>query len=171
MKNLRSGENSAVEAQQFVINVQCHMTDIRSGELDVSAFLLSGNEKVRSDQDFIFYNQPSSKDGCITLTATDNDQQTFNVKLDKVADDVQKIVFVITSPVAFSAASKLLVTLDTHMQYQPDTSSMEEKSLKLVELYRRNNQWKFRAIGQGFKGGLAPLATAYGVDIDDCTVP
>jgi stress response protein SCP2 len=53
------------------------------------------------------------------------------------------------------------------LSFQPETQKMTEKSLILGELYLHNQDWKFRALGMGFQGGLAPLATSYGVDIDD----
>lgn len=167
MKNLTSGQNSFVEDANIKITVHCSINVEQQSELDVSAFLLKSDGKVRSDSDFIFYNQPQAKDKSIALLSQDDENQYFTVDLGKIPPDIQKIAFVITSPAAFLLAKALSIEIENTMAFHPDTKTMQEKSLILAELYRYKDAWKFRALGHGFQGGLAPLATGYGVDIGD----
>jgi len=166
VKQLRSGENSQVDGYTIKVMTHCSIGIDRASELDVSAFLLTANGVVRSDSDFIFYNQPQAKEKSIALVSQDSENQYFTVDLNKVPSEIHKIAFVITIPVAFSSASALSIGIENVMEFHPDTKKMQEKSLILAELYRHKGAWKFRALGQGFKGGLAPLATGYGVDIE-----
>ena len=112
MKTLSSGINSPLECANIKIKIHCSMSIAQQGALDVSAFLLSSNGKVRSDNDFIFYNQPQAKDKSITLVPQNNETQFFNVDLNSVHSDIQKISFVITSPVAFLSASALSIEVE-----------------------------------------------------------
>ncbi|VAW87216.1 hypothetical protein MNBD_GAMMA16-1099 [hydrothermal vent metagenome] len=167
MKNLRSGENSPVDGHLIKVMTHCTINTGQASELDVSAFLLTAEGVVRSDSDFIFYNQPQAKGGGIKLVSEDNESQYFTVDLNVIPAEIQKIAFVMTIPVAFSSAFALSIKIENAMEFHPDRKNMQEKSLILAELYRHKGAWKFRALGQGFKGGLAPLATGYGVEIDD----
>jgi len=69
--------------------------------------------------------------------------------------------------VGFSCAKQLSIGIKDILSFKPETKQMKEKSLVLGELYVHNDNWKFRALGMGFQGGLSPLATNYGVKIDN----
>lgn len=167
MIELTQGANSVIENTTIDVSVQCSLTSGSSNELDVSAFMLNASGKVPQDENFIFYNQPTSPDGAITLNCQQPENQIFSINLSNVAPDIQKIAIVITGPQAFSQAQQLRIDVRNELFYQPVKDRLEEKSLILAEIYRHNNNWKFRAVGQGYKGGLAPLATGYGVDLSD----
>ena len=167
MKNLISGENSPVKGVNIKVTTHCLINRDQTTDLDVSAFLLKADGKVRSDSDFIFYNQPQAKGNSIKLVSPDNETQYFTIDLSIIPQEIQKIAFVITSPLAFMAATTLSIEIENTMIFHLDTKNMQEKSLILAELYRYQGSWKFRALGHGFQGGLAPLATLYGVDISD----
>jgi stress response protein SCP2 len=167
VKNLSSGENSIVEIESFRVTITCSLATNPPSTLAASAFLLSQDGKVRDDNDFIFYNQPKSLDDALILFSQNDGKQCFDIDLKRINSDVQKIAFVITSSVALMTASALSIEIESMMAFSPDTTVMHEKSLILAELYRNKGAWKFRAIGQGFKGGLAPVAEGYGVDISD----
>jgi tellurium resistance protein TerD len=158
-------------------------TDGAAFDLDANAFLLGSNDKVRLDTDFIFYNNKKSADGSVTHTGDnttgegDGDDETLIVDLEKVPADVQKIVFAVTIHQAaergqnFGQVSNAFIRVVNNSdskevaRYDLSEDSSTETAIIFGELYRNNAEWKFRAVGQGFKGGLGPLATSFGVNI------
>lgn len=168
MNQLRSGGNIPLTSPCVELTVRWSAASIPSDQIGLSAFLLNDSGKVRSDNDFIFYNQPSAADGSVRLSGLAG-QQCFCVDLDKVAADICKIAFaiVIHTDADFSACQSLQLTLEGLAEFLPETQNMKEKALILGQLYRHQGNWKFRALGQGFQGGLAPLATSFGVHVDD----
>jgi stress response protein SCP2 len=147
-------------------------------EVDSSAFLLGSDGKVRSDADFVFYNQPRSSDGSVQTQASRGGKQRFSVDLGKIAAAVERIAFVATihgesgKHAGFGQAQQAELTLEGDggtvlARFKPSTSGMTEAALILGELYRRGGEWKLRAVGQGFNGGLGPLATSFGVDVGE----
>ncbi|EIC23005.1 TIGR00266 family protein [Thiorhodovibrio frisius] len=148
-------------------------------DADPSAFLLGQDERVGGDEDFVFYNNPRSSCGSLQLSQGQApDRQGFQIRLGTVPARVHKIAFCLTlfGRVSLAAASSLHIrVLDPEGQelasFRPPTSQMRDAASILGEVYRRNNQWKFRAVGQGFAGGLGPLARNFGVDIADDDPP
>lgn len=156
-------------------------TDGNDFDLDASAFLLGANGKVRGDADFIFYNNLQSADGSV-IHAGDNrtgegdgDDEALNVKLDSVPADVEKIVFVVTIHDAqmrrqnfgqVSGAFIRLVNDDTQQEvarYDLTEDASTETAMLFGELYRHGGEWKFRAVGQGYAGGLSSVCAQYGI--------
>jgi tellurium resistance protein TerD len=158
-------------------------TDGAAFDLDAIAFLLGSNDKVRLDTDFIFYNNKKSAEGSVTHTGDnttgegEGDDETLIVNLEKVPADVQKIVFAVTIHQAaerrqnFGQVSNAFIRVVNNgdskevARYDLSEDSSTETAIIFGELYRNNAEWKFRAVGQGFKGGLGPLATSFGVNI------
>lgn len=141
--------------------------------LDPSVFLLTERDKVRNDEDFIFYNQPVSKDGSIKLQ-NHADGATFQVNLSQLDSSIQKIAFtlVIDGNDTLASLSKLTLTIVNQLTFDVSLDNRTEKSLIIGQCYRHNGSWKFRALGLGFNGGLRPLAEGYGVDVaDDAATP
>ena len=143
-------------------------------EADASAFILRQGDKVGGDADFVFYNNPRSACGSLQLRqGAGPERQLFRIQLDQLPSDVLKIAFCLTlSDGTFAQARGIEIrVLDAArnelMRFSPPTMGMCEAALILGEVYRRNDQWKFRAVGQGFAGGLGPLATHFGVDISE----
>ncbi|MDC9594039.1 TerD family protein [Xenorhabdus sp. IM139775] len=157
-------------------------TDGQDFDLDASAFLLTANGKVRSDADFIFYNNLKSADGSIMHTGDnrtgegDGDDESLKIKLDQVPADVEKVVFVVTIHDAqtrsqsfgqVSGAFIRLVNDDTQVEvarYDLTEDASTETAMLFGELYRHNAEWKFRAVGQGYAGGLASVCAQYGIN-------
>ncbi|MDE1465708.1 VWA domain-containing protein [Spartinivicinus poritis] len=166
MIELQSGGNLKIDCSQINISITWDHPSVSKDDIDTSAFLLNEQGKVRSDGDFIFYNQPTSVDNCIKLS-TGTNKQSYTVDLDNIPADVHKIAFaiVIHSNGNFGSATSIRLNLEGTAHYQPSTQGMEEKALIMGQLYRHQGNWKFKALGQGYNGGLAPLATGYGVDI------
>lgn len=158
-------------------------TDGAAFDLDASVFLVGEDGKVRSDNDFIFYGKKTTDDGSVEHTGDnltgegDGDDETINVDLEKIAADVKKLVFAVTihdfeaRKQTFGQVSNSyirVVNSDSKVEvarYDLSEDASSETAMIFGELYRHGEEWKFKAIGQGFTGGLAPLAKAHGVNI------
>jgi len=159
------------------------VTDGSAFDLDASAFLLNDGGKVRSDADFIFYNNKSGAGGAVThlgdnLTGEGGgDDEQISIALDKVPEDVKKVVMSVTIHDAearnqnfgmVSNAFMRVVNGNTNQEiarYDLSEDYSTETAMIFGEIYRHNAEWKFKAIGQGFAGGLGPLASSMGVNI------
>jgi tellurium resistance protein TerD len=158
-------------------------TDGAGFDLDASAFLLKADGKVRSDADMVFYNNLKSvcasviHSGDNRTGAGDGDDESLVIELDKVPADVEKITVCVTIHEAearkqnFGMVSKSYVRCvnangDTEIaRYDLSEDGSTETAMIFGEIYRNNGDWKFRAVGQGFKGGLGPLASSFGVSV------
>ncbi|GIJ44829.1 hypothetical protein Val02_17150 [Virgisporangium aliadipatigenens] len=142
-------------------------------DVDVSALLLGENHRVRSDDDFVFYNQPAHDSGAVKLTTAD----TVIVDTRAVPDDVQRVMIGGSADGGpFSAVPGL------HLRILDDSNGAElarfditdattETAFLFGEVYRRGDQWKLRAVGQGFDNGLHGLATTHGVGVEEDETP
>ncbi|GAA0347570.1 MAG: TerD family protein [Morganella sp. (in: enterobacteria)] len=157
-------------------------TDGQDFDLDASAFLLTATGKVRGDADFIFYNNLRSTDGSVSHTGDnrtgqgDGDDESLIIKLDMIPAEIDKIVFVVTIHDAtarrqsfgqVSGAFIRLVNDDTNTEvarYDLTEDASTETAMLFGELYRHNSEWKFRAVGQGYAGGLASVCAEYGIN-------
>ena len=158
-------------------------TDGAGFDLDGAVFLLNTTGKVRSDADFIFYNNLKSADGSIVhsgdnLTgAGEGDDETVTIDLSSVPADIDKIVVGVTIHEAetrgqnFGMVSKAFIRCinadgGTEIaRYDLSEDGSTEAAMVFGEVYRNGTDWKFRAIGQGFQGGLGPLAKSFGVAV------
>jgi len=152
-------------------------------DLDASAFLLKEGDKVRSDTDFIFYNQLKSPDGSVEHTGDnltgegEGDDEQIKVDLSRVPQDVQKISVAVTIHDAdtrrqnFGMVSNAFIRVVNEAnngelaRYDLSEDASTETAMIFGELYRHGQEWKFRAVGQGYNGGLGPLARNFGVNI------
>ena len=157
-------------------------TDGADFDLDASAFLLNESGKVRGDQDFIFYNNAKSSDGAVEHLGDnrtgegEGDDEVVSVNLEGVPGDVQKVVVAVTIHEAetrkqnfgmVQSAFIRVVNADNNNEiarYDLSEDASTEAAMVFGEVYRHNGEWKFRAVGQGFNGGLGPLASSYGVN-------
>lgn len=158
-------------------------TDGQAFDLDAIAFLVNESGKVRADADFIFFNNLKSSDGSVEHTGDnrtgegDGDDEVIKVDLSKVPADVSKVVFcaVIYDGQARNqnfgqVANAYIRIVNTQggaevARYDLSEDSSTETAMIFGELYKNNGEWKFRAVGQGFAGGLGPLAASYGVAV------
>ncbi|HFH4315015.1 TerD family protein [Pseudomonas aeruginosa] len=159
-------------------------TDGTQFDLDASAFLLNATGKVRGDADFIFYNQLKSPDGSVEHTgdnrdgAGDGDDEAIKVDLSRVPADVDKIAFTVTIHDAdsrrqnFGQVSNSFIRIVNEangseiVRYDLAEDASTETAMIFAELYRHNSEWKFRAVGQGYAGGLKALANGYGLTVN-----
>lgn len=158
-------------------------TDGAAFDLDASLFLLGANDKVRGQHDFIFYNQPTSADGSVEHTGDnrtgegDGDDESIKIDLTRVAADVQKIIVTVTIHDADARRQNFGQVQNAFVRVLNDKSQNEivrfdlnedysiETAMIFAELYRHNGEWKFRAVGQGFSGGLKAMCDQYGIQI------
>jgi DNA polymerase III subunit epsilon len=141
-------------------------------EVDVVAFALTVDDRVAADEDFVFYNQPSSPDGAVRLTVDGSCEQGVDVDLEALPDEVSRIrvAAAIDGDATFGAVGAIRMSLTdaetgTEMASATLDAATEERTLVLADLYRRNGAWRFRAVGQGYEHDLARLATDLGVQV------
>ncbi|WP_445345624.1 TerD family protein [Acinetobacter bohemicus] len=158
-------------------------TDGVDFDLDASAFLLATNDKVRGETDFIFYNQTRSPEGSVEHTgdnrtgAGDGDDEAVKIDLAKVPAEVQKIAITVTIHDAESRGQNFGQVQNAFIRVVNDQTNVEivrfdlnedystETAMIFGELYRHNGEWKFRAVGQGYNGGLSAMCRQYGISI------
>ena len=159
------------------------VTDGQDFDLDAVGFILNDSGKVRSNADFIFYNQPEGANGGIKHLGDnrtgegEGDDEQLVVDLTKISSDIAKITFCVTIHEAesknqsFGMVENAFIRLvnnvdDTEIaRYDLSEDASMETAMVFAELYRRHGEWKFKAIGQGFSGGLGPLAQKFGVNL------
>ncbi|MDO8330717.1 MAG: TerD family protein [Fluviicoccus sp.] len=158
-------------------------TDGDKFDLDAIAFLLNTGGKVGKDADFIFFNNKASACGSVTHTGDnttgegDGDDEQLVVDLSKIPADVDKVTFCVTIHQAdqrrqnFGQVSNAFIRIVNNgnnqevARYDLSEDGSTEAAMIFGELYRNGADWKFRAVGQGFKGGLGPLAASFGVNV------
>jgi tellurium resistance protein TerD len=158
-------------------------TDGAAFDLDASAFLTKEDGKVRSDSDFIFYNNAKSSDGSVEHTGDnttgegEGDDEQVKVNLSGVPGDITKIVVTVTIHDAEarrqnfgmvqSAFIRVVNAADNAeiVRYDLSEDFSVETAMIFGEVYRHGSEWKFRAVGQGFAGGLGALARNFGVNV------
>lgn len=164
MTAMTPGSNLPLTATRVAVDVTSPT------RLDVSGLLLGSEGKVRSDADFVFYNQPSGQG----VTHSSGAADTITVDTAAVPADVEKVVvtasldasggtFAGTEPTATvrDAASGAVLATFTPPQLGAETA------LVVVEVYRRGGAWKVRAVGQGYANGLGGIAADFGVDVEE----
>ncbi|MFJ5213265.1 TerD family protein [Streptomyces sp. NPDC088354] len=147
------------------------------GDADVSVLLLDENGKVRSDADFYFYNNPAAVDGSVQLfdksPAAAGNEDRIGLDLTAIAPGVERVVVAASryGGANFGELDDLRLTLSDQAGEPLLAFAIEdagaESAFIFAELYRRGEEWKFRAVGQGYESGLAGLAVDFGIDIDD----
>ena len=152
-------------------------------ELDAAAFLLGANGKVSSDSDFVFYNNTKHSSGSVQhmgdnrTGAGEGDDEVIRVDLAAVPASVEKIDFTVTIHEAeerrqnFGQVSNAFIRIvddvkgEELIRYDLGEDFSIETAVVVGELYRQAGEWKFNAIGSGFKGGLRALCQNYGVNV------
>ncbi|MGW7219467.1 stress response protein [Streptomyces sp. SID9913] len=145
-------------------------------DVDASALLLTDTGRVRDDGDFVFYNQPRHSSDAVThrgkLAAAGGSTDTLEVDLRGLEPAVERIVLCASADGGtFGQVPGLVLRLfdagtGTELA-RFDMAAGTETAFIGGELYRRQGEWKFRAVGQGYASGLAGLATDFGISVDD----
>ena len=141
-------------------------------DLDASALLLTATGKVRSDADFVFYNQPASTDGSVTHQGKSGTRDSLAINLAGLPQEIETIAIAASTdgtPIGQATGLHLLVTdaSGAELVRFDITDATSETAFVFGEIYRRQGAWKFRAVGQGWSSGLAGLAGDYGISVDD----
>ncbi|MCC9145957.1 MULTISPECIES: TerD family protein [unclassified Arthrobacter] len=152
-------------------------------DLDASALMIAANGKVRSSDDFIFYNQPAAKDGSVTHLgdnrsgAGEGDDEQILLDLTQMAADVDRVVIVVSIDQAevrnqnfgqVRGAYCRVINQENDseiVRFDLSEDAAPETSMIFAEVYRNNGEWKFKAVGQGYATGLAGIATDFGVQL------
>ncbi|WP_224652321.1 TerD family protein [Pectobacterium versatile] len=159
------------------------VTDGQSFDLDASVFMVGEDGKVLSDANFIFFNNKLSPCASVEHQGDnrtgegDGDDEQVKIHLAKVPAEVKKLVFSVTIYDAEGRKQNFGMVSNSFMRvYNNDTGAeiarfdlsedaSTETAMVFGELYRNGAEWKFKAVGQGFAGGLSALAAQHGVNV------
>lgn len=172
--NLEKGQRQAIGAPKFTVGLGWDSNSSSTGEsfdLDASVFLVGANGKIPNDNHFVYYNNLKSPDASVIHTGDnttgdgDGDDEKIMIDLSKTSDDVNEISFVVTIHHAETRKQnfgqvrnsfiRILDESNTELvKYELDEDFSIETAVEFGRLYKRNNEWKFEAVGVGMKGGL-----------------
>ena len=150
-------------------------------DLDASAFMLGENGKLPQDEFFVFYNNPLSPDQAVESSGDDmtggnsdgGDDETLSVDLTKIDARIKEIIFTVTIHKAEERRQNFgqvrnsyiriynVVSDEEIARYDLDEDFSVETAVEFGRLYKRNGEWKFEAVGQGYKGGLQFFVDKY----------
>lgn len=167
MTAMTPGSNIPLSAARVAVDVAAPV------RLDVSGLLLTADGKVRSDDDFIFYNQPSGP-GVTYRAGGGSAPDAIVVDTSAVPPGIEKIVVTASPDAAGQTFQGIEPTATVRnaddgtplATFTPPRLS-SETALVVIEIYLRNGAWKARAVGQGYANGLAGIATDFGVSVED----
>ena len=178
-----SKEDPGLDEIMIGLGWDARATDGQAFDLDASAFLLKTDSKVRSDSDFCFYNNMNVANGSVIHQGDnidgegDGDDEQIKIILSKLPADIDRIAIVVTihegeqRGQSFGQVSNAFIRLVNEksgkevVRYDLSEDASVETAMILGEVYRHGSDFKFRAVGQGYKGGLGPLARNYGVNV------
>ena len=187
--NLSKGQRISLEkvapglSEVFVgLGWDTNITDTGNDfDIDASVFLVNSNEKLISDNHFIFYNNLASPDanksvehlGDNRTGAGEGDDEVVKVKLKQVPEDVSKIVMTVTIHEAekrqqnFGQVQNAFVRVvnaenqEEVVRYDLSEDFSVETALIMAEFYRKDGEWRVNAVGAGYQGGLEALLNRY----------
>jgi stress response protein SCP2 len=161
VQTLSKGANAPLPSGPVSVQVTA------SAPVDVSALLLNGSRKVRSDADFVFYNQPQAPGVRYRPDGVDVDPGAVDAEIEFV---VVTASLDGSGPATFGALGRLQLGIAVSgapvVSFEPDGLGAET-ALLCVEIYRRAGQWKVRAVGQGYADGLGGIATDFGITVEE----
>ncbi len=181
--NLTKGGNTSIgNIQKFVVGMGWDVDESDSGtsyDLDASAFMLNAKGKLISDEHFIFYKNLKSPEGCLEHTGDnktgigDGDDESILVDLSKIPNECDSIVFVVTiyegeaKKQNFGQVRNSFVRIydpvngEDIVRFDLGEDFSVETAVEFGSLYKRDNTWKFRAVGTGYSGGLQKFVDKY----------
>jgi stress response protein SCP2 len=167
---LSKGQNGPLTVGDVVVSIALAVP------ADLSALLVTDAGKVRTDADFVFFNQPTGPG--VRLEPGQGGPARLAVSLAAVPADIEQIRAVITLDDASSnfgrSAAPVARVSDAsgNVLYEYTIDGLSSESIVIaLEIYRRQGSWKVRAVGQGYAGGFAALVTDHGVSVDDAPAP
>lgn len=180
-----TGSDPALKSVKIGLGWEGRQTDGTDFDLDASLFMVGSNGKVRGDHDFIFYGQLNSPCKSVKHTGDnrtgegEGDDEELHVFLDKVPEAIERLVIAVTIHDADSRRQNFgqvreafirVVNLDSDVEiarFDLSEDYSTETAMIFGEVYRRGDDWKFRAVGQGHSGGLHVLCAQHGVQVND----
>lgn len=180
--NLQKGQRESINAPKFTIGLGWDTNSSSTGtgfDLDASVFVLGENKKLLSDGHFVFYNNLKTPDGAVEHTGDnltgdgDGDDEQIKVDLSKIDAAASEICVVVTIHDAESrrqnfgqVRNSFVRVFDTNsnseiLKYELEEDFSVETAVEFGRIYKRNNEWKFEAVGMGLKGGLQDFLTKY----------
>lgn len=169
MTVLARGENTTITTGPVTISV----SGARRGTVDLMAFQLGADQRVRGDGDFVFFNQPVSPEGAVRLTPPDR----IDVDLAAMPAAVDRLSVAVCLDDAAPGSLAAVPGLGVQISHAggaasaPAVGLSTERAAILLELYRRNGVWKIRNVSAGWDAGLPALVTHHGVAVDDEPAP
>ena len=183
MINLEKGQRISVSLEKVCVGLGWDPNE-GSGfdyDLDASAFMICANKKLPQDEFFVFYNNQKSPDGAVESSgddltggnSEDGDDEILTVDLAKVSPKVEEIIFTATIHKAEERRQNFgqvrnayiriynALTNEEIARYDLDEDFSVETAVEFGRLYRRNGEWKFEAMGIGYKGGLQYFVNKY----------
>lgn len=180
--NLQKGQRETINAPKFTIGLGWDTNSSSTGvgfDLDASVFVLGENKKILSDSHFIFYNNLKTPDGAVEHTGDnvtgdgEGDDEQIKVDLSKIDARATEICVVVTIHEAESrkqnfgqVRNSFVRVFDTNtnadiLKYELEEDFSIETAVEFGRIYKRNNEWKFEAVGMGMKGGLEDFLNKY----------
>ncbi len=158
-------------------------TDGAGFDLDALAFVVGANGKVRSDGDFVFFNNKKSTDGTVEHTGDnrsgegDGDDESIVIDLANLPADIEKVIAAVvifdgeTKGQSFGQVERAYVRVINETggaeiaRFDLSEDASTVTAMIFGEVYRNNGEWKFKAIGQGYNDGFKALVASYGVNV------
>lgn len=190
-QRLRTGENIALNSVEaglggLTIYLDTKLREPETCGVDMSVLLLGADSRVPSQGDFVFYNQPTARDGAVQLRdkladvkASDGESgwtsNVLTLELDDLSDEIQRILLVASVDDDQGVDLRRVDEIQLRVQRTADAvelvhfdvvPSAGETALLFGELARSEAGWTATAVGRGYSGGLAALVGAHGVDVD-----
>ncbi len=180
--NLQKGQRETLSTASFTIGLGWDTNITSTGgdfDLDASVFILGENKKMLSDSHFIFYNNLKSPDGAVEHTGDnltgdgDGDDESILIDLSKIDPRATEICVVVTIHEAEARKQNFgqvrnsfvrIIDKSSHtevMKFELDEDFSIETAVEFGRIYKKNNEWKFEAIGTGMKGGLEDFLNKY----------
>ncbi|WP_419700766.1 TerD family protein [Mucilaginibacter sp. NFX135] len=180
--NLQKGQRESINAPQFTIGLGWDTNSSSTGsafDLDASVFILGDNKKIIADEYFVFYNNLKSPDGAVEHTgdnltgAGDGDDEQIKVDLSKIDAKISEICIVVTIHEAearkqnFGQVRNSFIRIFDPgtgadiLKYELEEDFSIETAVEFGRIYKKDNNWKFEAVGVGMKGGLQDYLTKY----------
>jgi tellurium resistance protein TerD len=180
--NLQKGQREAISAPKFTIGLGWDTNTSSTGsafDLDASLFILGENKKLLADEYFVFYNNTKSPDEAVEHTgdnltgAGEGDDEQIKVDLSRISAQATEICIVVTIHEAaerrqnFGQVRNSFIrifdsaTNTEILKYELEEDFSIETAVEFGRIYKRNNEWKFEAVGVGMKGGLQDYLNKY----------
>lgn len=180
--NLQKGQRESINAPKFTIGLGWDTNSSSTGsafDLDASVFILGDNKKLIADEYFVFYNNLKSPDGSVEHTgdnltgAGDGDDEQIKVDLSNADAKVSEICIVVTIHEAEArkqnfgqVRNSFIRIFDAStgadiLKYELEEDFSIETAVEFGRIYKKDNNWKFEAVGVGMKGGLQDYLTKY----------